>query len=531
MQTNVKPRHEILWLVVAALIPIILYLVFTLLEAQQMVKRQLTLTSSMLMSQAVNISDRARAMTEHLQNYQGRSCDEIRDNLQQTGSLDPYFRSIGVVQNNIVTCSSTFGARQASLESIIRRPLPVEESDRWSLSVPGTINASNRPAVLFLHQGEDGFASYALVDGQYLIDFMWAAGVRLGYDITMSFGDGFAIFSGVPASRRSGDEWGYSTLDSHSDRYKIMLSITSPRSELLQSWRQVLLSLLPMALILSLLFIMLTHYWFKRKSSFRDEIRRGIAHDEFSVNYQPIYNLKTQTFGGVEALMRWQRADGHWVRPDSFISAAESEGMIIPLTRHLLKLIVRDSSQWPLEPGFHLNINMAAEHLQHDDFLQDIRDFSAQLAHLQPIITLELTERSLIAEDHAVALKLAELRNEGFKIAIDDFGTGHCALSYLQTFPLDYLKIDRGFVNAIESVDGETPVLDTIIQLANKLKLKAVAEGVENAMQLHYLEKHGVSFIQGYYFARPMDAATLSAWLQQHSAPMTAPVGEPEHAG
>lgn len=129
-----------------------------------------------------------------------------------------------------------------------------------------------------------------------------------------------------------------------------------------------------------------------------------------------------------------------------------------------------------------------------------------------------MTERSLISEGEQVAHKLAVLRGEGIRVAIDDFGTGHCSLSYLQTFPLDYLKIDKGFVKAIESADGETPVLDTIIQLAHKLALQVVAEGVETPLQLEYLRNHGVVFIQGYYYARPMSSAALMQWKDQQNA-------------
>lgn len=517
LQAIVKPRQKYFWLAVAGLLPIVLCLIFTLVEANKMVNRQLAVTSSMLMSQAVNISDRAGEMTAHLQEFDHRPCADIKYELQQYGSLYPYFRSVGTVQNDNITCSSAFGERQGPVEEMIRRPLPVEQKDRWSLSLPGTDSVSHRPAVLFMHAGSDGFAAYALVDGQYLLDFMGTPGVMHGYSISMRFGDGYAITNNGKMLLPHEDRWGYNTLSTHDKRYAITLRVTSPRSELFYNWRQVLLSLLPMAIILSLMLIALTSNWLKRKNSFRDEIRRGIAGNEFSVNYQPVYNIHTQKFGGIEALLRWQRPDGHWVRPDAFITAAEAEGMIVPLTHHLLDLVVRDSAQWQLEPGFHISINIAAEHLQHESFLTDIRKFCADMQHLQPTITLELTERSLIAEDPAISRKLADLRREGVKIAIDDFGTGHCSLSYLQTFPLDYLKIDRGFVNAIESVEGETPVLDAIIQLARKLALQAVAEGVENETQLRYLQNHGVSFIQGYYFARPMESAVLSEWLQQHN--------------
>jgi len=144
-----------------------------------------------------------------------------------------------------------------------------------------------------------------------------------------------------------------------------------------------------------------------------------------------------------------------------------------------------------------------------------MRHFSREVAPLKAFIVLELTVRSLIRVGVEVGKKLSELRHEGMKVAIDDFGTGHCSLTYLQTFPIDYLKIDKGFVNAIESIEGETPVLDAIILLAQKLAMKVVAEGVESNMQLEYLKNRGVEYIQGYYYARPMDNQALMQWIAQ----------------
>lgn len=190
--------------------------------------------------------------------------------------------------------------------------------------------------------------------------------------------------------------------------------------------------------------------------------------------------------------------------------------MIIPVTHHLMDLIVEDTQHWKPNPGFHLAINVAAEHLQHPNFVNDMLNFAKRMAKTEFNITLELTERSLIKEGNVVATKLAQLRQAGMKVAIDDFGTGHCSLSYLQTFALDYLKIDQGFINAIESLEEETPVLDAIISLSHKLKLQVLGEGVETALQFRYLQQHGVTFVQGYFYARPMDNTATIAWMAQY---------------
>lgn len=210
--------------------------------------------------------------------------------------------------------------------------------------------------------------------------------------------------------------------------------------------------------------------------------------------------------------MRWERPGAGSVRPDLFIAAAETEGMIIPLTRHLFALIERDMRDWATPPGFHVGVNIAAEHLSSPEFAADVDRFAANIAHREPTLVLEITERSLISDDGQARRNIDALRARGVRVAIDDFGTGHCSLSYLQRFPVDYLKIDKGFVHAIEPTGEDAPVLDVIITLAHRLGLAVLAEGVETELQFRYLTERGVAFIQGYLFARPMPSAQFGSW-------------------
>ncbi len=502
-----------LYLTLAGLLPLLLCLVFTGIEATQIIQRQQAVTAEMLLNQSEAISDHAWKMIAQLQQFSGKPCEEINDRLQRFSAIYPYFRSVGTIQHDTITCSSAFGSKQGNITILLQRPPPENRRTSWVLSLAGTYSVRDRPAVIFVRDGPEGSSSFALVDGQYLHDFMNAVGKSHGYRIAIQFGGGFRITRGNIPSAGEGFIHA-NTYTATSKRYPIVVSVTSPPADTAYTWRQGLYTFLPMALILSLLLMTVTSNWLKRRLSYGDLIRRAIARDEFSVNYQPLFNLETNRYGGAEASMRWQLPDGRWAKPDRFISAAESEGMIVPLTRHLLTLIIRDVQHWHVPPGFHLGINVAAEHLQHPDFVQDIRGFAAQLAAQKLNITLELTERSLISDGDDVVKKLHQLRAEGIHIAIDDFGTGHCALSYLQTFPLDYLKVDRGFVNAIEFAGGEAPILDAIINLSQKLGLKIVAEGVETPVQLDYLKARGVIHIQGYLFAHPMTSSALMAWLQ-----------------
>ncbi|WP_336756806.1 EAL domain-containing protein [Pantoea sp. USHLN298] len=509
-----KRDYARLIIIVSGVLPLILGIFFTALDARHTVHQQQVSAANTLLSQAEKMSDSAWDMITSLRQFQNQPCSQIENSLQRLGTLNAYFRAIGKLEDDHIACSSAYGLNSGSLSEMMMRDVPVTGKAWWSLSIAGTHAVPDRPAVLFVRELPGGEGFWAVIDGQYLIDFMRAIGSARGYQLSMQFSGGAPIAYGIQQTTAQG--W-FEPLVYHaaSQRYPLSVTVIAPPGELITAWRQVLFIFLPMAAIFSILLMILTSNWLQRRISWRDEIRRAIAGGQFRAHYQPVYDDRLQRCSGVEALLRWTTPDGNGVRPDIFIGAAEAEGMIVPLTRHLLDLIVEDVQQWQVPAHFHLAINVAADHLQHPDFVSDMLYFAERVKEKQFVITLELTERSLIKDGEGVARKLDQLRQFGMKVAIDDFGTGHCSLSYLQTFALDYLKIDRGFINAIESLEGETPVLDAIINLSHKLQLQVLGEGVETALQFRYLQQRGVVFIQGYYYARPMDNAALIVWQQE----------------
>jgi EAL domain-containing protein (putative c-di-GMP-specific phosphodiesterase class I) len=243
------------------------------------------------------------------------------------------------------------------------------------------------------------------------------------------------------------------------------------------------------------------------------EILTAIKRDQFYVVYQPVVDSAELKVRGVEVLMRWKHPTAGEIPPDAFIQFAEAQKLIVPLTLHLFKLIARDAPvlQTLLPDGAKLGINIAPGHLHSKTFMDDIRAFSHALPPDYFSLVLEITERDMLRESEAANL-FQWLRNEGYEIAIDDFGTGHSALIYLERFTLDYLKIDRGFVNAIGTETVTSPVLDAVLMLAKKLNMATVAEGVETPEQARWLREHGVHFLQGYYFSRPMTLETFVSW-------------------
>lgn len=249
------------------------------------------------------------------------------------------------------------------------------------------------------------------------------------------------------------------------------------------------------------------------------EIVSAIKRNQFFVVYQPVVDAATRQIRGVEALMRWEHPSAGMIPPDAFINFAEAQGLIVPLTRHLFRLIAQDVPrlQQTLPPGAKLGINIAPGHLHSEQFKMDIQKLRASLPPDYFQLVFEITERDMIREEEALDL-FQWLHEQGYEIAVDDFGTGHSALIYLERFTLDYLKIDRGFVNAIGTETITSPVLDAVICLAKRLNMATVAEGVETQEQAKWLTVRGVNFLQGYYFSRPMRAADLPASMKEADA-------------
>ncbi|HEX4500341.1 MAG TPA: cyclic di-GMP phosphodiesterase [Scandinavium sp.] len=247
------------------------------------------------------------------------------------------------------------------------------------------------------------------------------------------------------------------------------------------------------------------------------EITTAIKRNQFYVVYQPVVDAEDMQIRGVEVLMRWKHPTAGEIPPDAFINFAEAQQLIVPLTRHLFELIAKDAPvlQSMLPPGAKLGINIAPAHLLAESFQQDLRDLSAMLPPNYFQLVLEITERDMLNQRQAVAL-FEWLHHEGYEIAIDDFGTGHSALIYLERYSFDYLKIDRGFVNAIGTETVTSPVLDAVLTLARKMDLVTVAEGVETQEQANWLRQHGVNFLQGYWISRPM---TLEKLVEAHAKP------------
>lgn len=249
------------------------------------------------------------------------------------------------------------------------------------------------------------------------------------------------------------------------------------------------------------------------------ELIRGMKRGEFHVEYQPLVTSHDGQPYGMEALLRWTHPTKGPIPPDVFIHYAETQNLIIPLTRHLFQLVSRDAHLLCHTIPRHacLSLNISPLHLADSGFRQDVLRWLDTMPADHFTYVFEITERAMVRDEN-VGVLFDWLHQQQIHIAIDDFGTGHSALIYLERYDFDYLKIDRGFVQSIGTDSLTSPVLDTVLQLAKKLNLKSVAEGVETGEQAAWLINRGVTHLQGYIFSRPLRPETLIDYFRRYNA-------------
>lgn len=241
------------------------------------------------------------------------------------------------------------------------------------------------------------------------------------------------------------------------------------------------------------------------------ELHRALERQEFYLVYQPQINLKTGKIESVEALVRWRHPERGLVPPDTFIEIAEESGLIIPLGKWILETACLQVKAWEAQglPPMKVAVNLSLGQLFQQDLVQMVREI-LQRSKLEPsYLQLEITESMTMNIDQMTQL-LHELKALGIQIAVDDFGTGYSSLSYLKDFPIDCLKIDRAFVHNIQHDPNDEALVSMILSMAKHLRLKVVAEGIEEIAQLAFLVAGDCDYIQGYLFSKPISAEQLA---------------------
>ncbi len=250
------------------------------------------------------------------------------------------------------------------------------------------------------------------------------------------------------------------------------------------------------------------HARLAERQSLEADLRCALGRNEFLLHYQPKINLQTGEITGAEALLRWLHPQRGMVYPAQFVPVAEECGLILPIGQWVLLEACKQARAWS-DAGLGvvpMAVNVSAAEFGAKDFLSGVRAVLIATGVAPQNLELELTESVLMRDAEAAVVTLVKLKAMGVQLAIDDFGTGYSSFTYLRRFPSDALKLHQSFVQEITADPGDAKIVSAMINIGRSLKQRVIAEGVETREQLNFLQRHGCSEGQGYYFSRPVEA-------------------------
>ncbi|TWH81725.1 putative bifunctional diguanylate cyclase/phosphodiesterase [Sedimentibacter saalensis] len=255
-----------------------------------------------------------------------------------------------------------------------------------------------------------------------------------------------------------------------------------------------------------------------RKLDISNKIKLGLDNNEFTLYYQPQYNLSTRELVGMEALIRWLHPIEGFIPPSEFIPIAEEFGLIYSLEQWIILTALNQKKQWE-EQGYNdleLSINLSGKTIASETYFTILESLLTTYKVDYSKIILEITETAYISDIDVVVRKLERLRNKGFKIALDDFGTGYSSLTYLKKLPVNYIKLDKSFIDLIPQNNIDSLIIEKVISMASGLKYGVIAEGIETNEQLEYLQNNHCDSGQGFLLSKPLSIEDVSELIKQH---------------
>ena len=510
MPLKAKTRHRrtrMAVTLISGLLPVLLGSFILHMQAERTLEQSSAQTAEDAIRQIELMLDNTAQAAHELLPLAGQSCNDVKLPLREQVTRRPFVRSTNLVWEDIIYCSSLFGDIEEKIN-----PGDYTQGALWLMN-GNPVTPNTALLVYRLSEGKKG--ALATLDGYHLANVLRLIGRKTL--LQLQVGKNWLSADGVfhdTALPRLPVAQSYLT----SQRYAFSVSAGFPSGETWRYMNSEYPPLFSLLLFFGVIAGFIGHFLQKRSVSPTHEMQRALDAAEFIPYFQPVVDGDSKRWSGAEVLMRWKHPTEGLVRPDLFIPLAEHTGLIVPMTRSLMRqtaaLLAPHSASF--EKPVHIGINITANHCQDLQLVQDCQEFLDAFTQGSIHLVLELTERELI-EPTATTRKLFEqLREMGIKIAIDDFGTGHSSLGYLSQFNVDFLKIDQSFVAMIGIDTPSSHILDSIIELAGKLDLALVAEGVETLEQSDYLSHRGVNFLQGYLFAKPMPGAEFISALSEH---------------
>jgi len=440
------------------------------------------------------------------------------DRMRKVNVSSSRVRAFGVIAGDRLICSSlgSFGAGLDLGKVAYSTPYPAQF--RYDIEFPSAMGTK------FVVVEANGYAAF--VDSNLLTDWKLAEN-----DASIM---AFSTFSPRTLSLRGNirPEWigakpdlqettfldnGFVVAIARSNKYRIGTIVALPITHVTEKTKTRVMILVPVGTVAGLVLALAILHLGRIQLALPAVIRTALRRKEFFLVYQPMVELSTGRWVGAEALIRWTRRNGELVSPDLFIPVAEQAGLIQRITERVLELLAEDAKDlFQRHPNVHVSINLSPTDLHSEKTLGLLQELARKLKAGPGNLIVEATERGIVKAEEAIKVVDA-MRAAGIQVAIDDFGTGYSSLSYLESFELDFLKIDRIFVKSVVTEAATSHVADHIIDMAKALKLSIIAEGVETEAQAQYLRDRGVEFAQGYLYAKPMVFSDFAAQLETFS--------------
>jgi len=296
-----------------------------------------------------------------------------------------------------------------------------------------------------------------------------------------------------------------------SDRFALRVATSYPQTDSnvsLAGAREVIFFVASAFMLLLIILALLLRQ--RQRDNPVAELERALKAGEFIPYYQPIVDITNGKLQGAEVLMRWRKKDGTIVPPAAFIPLAESTGLIIDMTRSMMRTVVAEMGEaCASRPKVKIGFNMTAQHFERETIVRDLRTIFERSPIRYSQIILEVTERQPLENLSRTRRVVATLQDLGVRVAIDDVGTGHGGLSYMLKLGADIIKIDKMFVDALATESHSSTIIETLVDLADSMRMDIIAEGVETFEQVIALRERGIRSAQGYVFAPPLPASSF----------------------
>jgi sensor c-di-GMP phosphodiesterase-like protein len=359
----------------------------------------------------------------------------------------------------------------------------------------------------------------ALVPVEMLVPRTSSSGGPVVVSATLASADGTVIGERPADQAEDGGDGPLLTAQLKSERFGVVVTASMPRTRAIASGADlVLIAALGTGLGTALILSLLAFGPWRPRDNPVAELERAIRNDEFVPHYQPIVDLTTARIVSAEVLIRWRKPDGTLVPPVQFIPLAENSGLIVALTRALMRRVCAEAgTAIGARPDFRLGFNLSAHHFVDETIVEDVRTiFGASPIALNQVL-LEVTERQPLDNLTMARRVIAALQGLGASVGLDDVGTGHSGLSYMLKLGVDFIKIDKIFVDAIGTERYSTTIIETLVNLARDMHMEIIAEGVETFEQVQHLRERGIRKAQGYVFAPPLPGTSFVQLLQANA--------------